>query len=121
MIANRRAFDFHLRLALAFAPLTLGLFALGVADARRRACFANYTLMNFSRFEMHLGPFEVGEHVPAIVAAWGPNLTWCSWRPHSSSGRFEGVSHLQQTPVISMTADDLQTDRQSLWSEAARH
>jgi len=89
LIANRRAFDFHFRLALAFAPLALGLFALGVAAARRRAsgvlgigaiafvsCFAYYTLTYFARFEMYLGPFEVSEHVPAIVAAWGPNLAF---------------------------------------------
>jgi hypothetical protein len=79
---TRRAFELHFRLALAFAPLVLGLFSLGVATARRKAsgasligaialasCFAYYTLLYFSRF-------DVSEHVPAIVAAWSPNLVF---------------------------------------------
>ena len=37
LIASRRAFEFHARLALAFAPLALGLLALGVSADRRRA------------------------------------------------------------------------------------
>jgi lipopolysaccharide export LptBFGC system permease protein LptF len=89
LIASRRAFDFHARLALAFAPLVLGLFALGVSSARRRAvgfltvgvfglagCFAYYSLMYYSRAVMYFAPFEVSEHVPPIVAAWIPNLVF---------------------------------------------
>jgi lipopolysaccharide export LptBFGC system permease protein LptF len=82
MTMTRLAFEFHFRLALAFAPLTLGLFSLGVAAARRRAsgvpfigaialasCFAYYSLMYFARL-------DVSGHVPAIVAAWAPNLVF---------------------------------------------
>jgi lipopolysaccharide export LptBFGC system permease protein LptF len=36
-ITGRYAFEFHFRLALAFAPLALGLFSLGAATARRKA------------------------------------------------------------------------------------
>lgn len=79
-ITNRRVFEFHFRLAAAFAPLALGLFSLAVATARRRAsripaigalavvsCFAYYTLLYFARFS---------EIITPMVAAWGPNLVF---------------------------------------------
>ena len=87
LIASRRAFDFHSRLALAFAPLALGLLALGVSAVRRRAagvltvgvlgfaaCFVYYELIDSSRALMYRAPFAVSEHVPPIIAAWIPNL-----------------------------------------------
>ena len=79
-ITNRRVFEFHFRLAAAFAPLALGLFSLAVATATRRAsripaigalavvsCFAYYTLLYFARFS---------EIITPMVAAWGPNLVF---------------------------------------------
>jgi hypothetical protein len=87
LIASRRAFDFHSRLALAFAPLALGLLAVEVSTVRRRvagvltvgvlgfaACFAYYLLIDSSRALMYRAPFAVSEHVPPIIAAWIPNL-----------------------------------------------
>jgi hypothetical protein len=87
LIASRRAFDFHSRVALAFAPLALGLFALRVSTVRRRAagvlivgalglatCFGYYVLIDSSRALMYRAPFAVSEHVPPIIAAWIPNL-----------------------------------------------
>ena len=127
LIANRRAFDFHFRLALGFAPLALGLFALGVASARRRAsgvvgiaaialvsCFAYHALMTFAQFEIYLGPFEIGEHVPAIVAAWGPNLVFLAaalllWMIQRRAPSAADPSHLddgrrsERRPVVPQT------------------
>ncbi len=87
LIASRRAFDFHARLALAFAPLALGLLALGVSTVRRRAagvltvgvlgfaaCFAYFVLIDSSRALMYRAPFAVSERLPPIIAAWIPNL-----------------------------------------------
>jgi hypothetical protein len=78
----RRAFEFHFRLALGCAPLALGLFALGVATARRRAsriptigvialasCFGYYWLLYVARQ-------DVSVRAPAIVAAWVPNVVF---------------------------------------------
>jgi hypothetical protein len=80
----RRAFELHFRLALAFAPLALGLFALGIATARREAagipavsvialtsCFAYYWLLSVAR---HALPY--GDRLPPPVAAWLPNLAF---------------------------------------------
>jgi lipopolysaccharide export LptBFGC system permease protein LptF len=92
LIASRRSFDFHSRLALAFAPLALGQFALGISSGRRRAagvltvgmlglagCFAYYLLMYYANAAMYRAPFAVSEHVPPIIAAWLPNLAfWVS-------------------------------------------
>jgi len=87
LIASRRAFDFHARLALAFAPLALGLLALEVSTVTRRvanaltvvllgvgACLAYYQLIDSSRALMYRAPFAVSEHVPPTIAAWFPNL-----------------------------------------------
>lgn len=81
-LAEKDIFQFHFRLALAFAPLALGLFALGVAAATRRtsnalligvialgSCFAYYVLLYWSRL-------DIGGHFPAIVAAWSPNFVF---------------------------------------------
>jgi Lipopolysaccharide export system permease LptF/LptG len=89
LIASRRAFDLHFRVALAFAPLALGLFALGVSGVRRRAaglltvgvlgfaaCFVYYLLLYCSRAVMYQAPFEVSEHIPPIIAAWASNLVF---------------------------------------------
>lgn len=116
LTVNRRAFEFHFRLALAFAPLALGLFALGVAAARRRAsgvlgigviafvsCFAYYTLTYFARFEMYFAPFEVSEHVPAIIAAWSPNLVFLAlalllWKTQTHEPSAADPSRLDDDP-----------------------
>jgi hypothetical protein len=88
VITGRYAFEFHLRLALAFAPLALGLFSLGMATARRHAssilavgafalvsCFAYYTLMYYARLTYY-ARLDVRDHSLAIVAAWGTNLAF---------------------------------------------
>jgi hypothetical protein len=88
VITSRYAFEFHFRLALAFAPLALGLFSLGIATARRKAfgmltigafalvsCFAYYTLLYYTRLTYYARP-DVRDHSSAIVAAWGPNVAF---------------------------------------------
>lgn len=92
LTATRRAFEVNFRLALASAPLALGLFSLGVAAARRRAagrlstgaiavvsCFAFYVLMYYSRFpaiRVLQATDPVWQHIPEIGAVWGPNLAF---------------------------------------------
>jgi lipopolysaccharide export LptBFGC system permease protein LptF len=91
LIASRRAFDFHFRIALAFAPLALGLFATGVSAVRQRAArrmsvavlalagwFAYNMLASNSPSLMYHAPFEVSERVPPIIAAWSANLVFLS-------------------------------------------
>ncbi len=85
-IKNRRVFEFNFRLAQAFAPLALGLFALGVASARRRAssiiaiglialasCFCFYSPLYYAQLYWARIDIAFG---PAIFAAWGPNLVF---------------------------------------------
>jgi lipopolysaccharide export LptBFGC system permease protein LptF len=75
------AFAFHSRLALAFAPLVLGLFSLGVANGGRNGrgrlttgvaaltlSFAYYLLLYGARAEFIAG------WLPPVAAGWGPNL-----------------------------------------------
>jgi len=75
------AFEFHFRVALAFAPLALGLFSLGVATARRGAngafaigaivsatCFGYYLLLYAARVQGR------ADGLRAAAAAWAPNL-----------------------------------------------
>jgi lipopolysaccharide export LptBFGC system permease protein LptF len=81
-LASRDTFQFHFRLALAFAPLVLGLFALGVSRASRGAygsiaaglmalaiCFAYYVLLWGSR-----SPGPKGWQPAA--AGWAPDLVF---------------------------------------------
>jgi lipopolysaccharide export system permease protein len=80
--ARRLAWEFHFRIALAFAPLVLGLFSLSAAAARRReygpvamgaaaltASFGYYTLLFYAR-----EGFLHSQWLPPVVAAWAPNL-----------------------------------------------
>ena len=81
-------YQFHFRLALAFAPLALGVLTLNIATARPRAsrhvviglnslaiCLGYYILLYAAR------PFAPGRdelahsyRLAGVVAAWGPNL-----------------------------------------------
>jgi lipopolysaccharide export LptBFGC system permease protein LptF len=78
---SRFAFAFHSRLALAFAPLMLSLFSLGIAHRSRHEhgrltmslttlimSFAYYVLLYGARAEFNAG------WLPPMVAGWGPNL-----------------------------------------------
>jgi lipopolysaccharide export LptBFGC system permease protein LptF len=78
------AFEFHFRVALAFAPLALGLFSLGVATARRGAhggftiaaiasatCFGYWVLLLYAARVLGRA-----DGLPAAMAAWAPNLTF---------------------------------------------
>jgi hypothetical protein len=84
MRARRLVWEFNYRVALAFAPLVLGLFSLGVTAARRRdygpatmgaaaltASFGYYALLFYSR-----QGFLHGDWLPPAVAAWSPNLVF---------------------------------------------
>lgn len=130
MTMTRLAFEFQFRLALALAPLTLGLFSLGVAAARRRAsgipligamalasCFAYYTLLYFSRIpaiRAVQAADPASEHIPAIAAAWGPNvvvlaaalLLW-KFRTRNPSGadpnHLDDVRRSADRPVVPQT------------------
>ncbi|MCU1382180.1 MAG: hypothetical protein JWL71_877 [Acidobacteria bacterium] len=82
-------FEFHSRLALAFAPLALGLFSLELATRRRgqygafaaslmtlASCFAYYVLLYNARYCVLLYDHraEIAGRLPAAVAGWAPNL-----------------------------------------------
>jgi hypothetical protein len=82
--ARRLAWEFHLRVALACAPLALGLFSLGVTAARRKdygpvtmsaaaliAAFGYYVLLFTARQR-----FLQSEWLAPEVAAWVPNLVF---------------------------------------------
>ena len=75
--------QFHARLSLAFAPLTLALFCLGVARVRRgrygaimtamfglATCLGYYVLMD--NFRRH----GADDLLPAAVSAWMPNVAF---------------------------------------------
>jgi hypothetical protein len=120
---SRRVFEFHYRLALAFAPLVLGLFALGVAGARRRvsnvagvgalalvSCFAYYTLLYYAR-TAYYARVDARNPYPAIVAAWEPNLAFLAsalllWMirtraPSAASpSRLDGGPRSEDRPVV---------------------
>ncbi len=79
---ERLVWEFQVRIALAFAPLALGLFSLGVAASRRRnygpvytgvagltASFGYYALLFYARQDVLDGAW-----LPPIVGAWVPNL-----------------------------------------------
>ena len=81
---RRLAWEFHFRVALACAPLALGLFSLGVTAARRRnygqdamglaaltAAFGYYVLLFGSRQAV----IDLNWVLP-VVAAWVPNLVF---------------------------------------------
>jgi len=83
------AYQFHFRLALAFAPLVLGMFSIELAALIRRTravttaataltiCFAYYVLLFTGRGlaggRSDLAP---GYHMPGSVAAWFANLVF---------------------------------------------
>ena len=82
-LASTDRFQFHFRLALACAPLVLGLFSLAMAAARRgrygaptivavaaASWFGYYTLLYMSRAG------ATGGSLPAVTAAWMPNLVF---------------------------------------------
>ena len=112
-IKSRRTFEFHFRLAQAFAPLALGLFSLGMATARRRAssvpaigiialasCFAYYSLLYWA--QLYWARIDI-EFVPAIAAAWIPNLVFLVsalwlWRTRTRGPSATGPSHLDDIP-----------------------
>lgn len=118
---RRLAFEFHLRLALAAAPLTLGLFSIGVIARRRRVygpvpvalaasmwALGYYTLMVDARSAVYQGHW-----LPPAAAAWAPNLVivamtlalfrGVSRRSESTGTALEGEHHLQ----VSSSSDDL--------------
>jgi hypothetical protein len=77
------AYQFHFRLALASAPLVLGVLSLTLATAKRRRthivtagltalaiCFAYYVLLYNARAAGMDG------RLPAAVAGWAPNLVF---------------------------------------------
>jgi hypothetical protein len=77
------AFAFHFRLALAFAPLVVGLFALGITAARRTeygrvtlgvaaltSSLAYYALLYGAQAEFNAGRLRPG------VAGWTPNFVF---------------------------------------------
>jgi lipopolysaccharide export LptBFGC system permease protein LptF len=81
---KRLAWEFHSRVALAFAPLALALFALGATAARRReygrvtmgvaaltAAFGYYVLLFYARESV-----LYSDWLPSEVAAWLPNLVF---------------------------------------------
>lgn len=80
---RRLAWEFHFRVALAFAPLVLGLFSLGVASVKGKAygrfavglaaltiSVSYYVLLYVARAEFVAG------WLPPIVAGWAPNLVF---------------------------------------------
>jgi hypothetical protein len=82
-LVSKDTYQFHFRLALACAPLVLGLFSLTIATARRgrygapaivlaaaAICFAYYTLLFTARETAFSG------HLPAATAGWTPNLAF---------------------------------------------
>ena len=82
-LASRDAFQCQFRLALAFAPLALELFSLGVAAARRGTYgpvavgfmasaiwFAYYLLLMESRWAGRI------DWLPAVASGWMPNLAF---------------------------------------------
>lgn len=82
-------YKFHSRLALACAPLTLGVFSLALATVTHRTraltagvaalaiCFAYYLLLYTSR-QLSLGRDELAYsyHLAGTLAAWTPNLVF---------------------------------------------
>jgi hypothetical protein len=112
---TRRVFEFHFRLALAFAPLVLGVFALGIAGVRRRvsnvvgvgalalvSCFAYYTLLYYAR-STYYARLDTRDHALAIVAAWSPNLAFLAsalplWMIRRRGPSAAGPSRLDDGP-----------------------
>ena len=82
-LMSKDTYQFHFRLALACAPLVLGLFSLTIATARRGrygsfaivltavvTWFAYYVLLYTSRES------AFNDHFPRAAAAWAPNLAF---------------------------------------------
>jgi hypothetical protein len=121
VIKSRRTFEFSLRLAEAFEPLALGLFALGIATARRRASsapaiglialvssFSFYSLSYWARSywmywdRLHWTRTDIG-FASAISAAWGPNLVFLAaalllWKTRRREPSAADPSHLDGDP-----------------------
>jgi len=82
--SERLSWEFHLRIALALAPLMLGLFSLGVAATWRRnygavhmgvaaltTSFGYYALLFYARRDVLDGAW-----LPPMMGAWAPNLVF---------------------------------------------
>jgi hypothetical protein len=82
--AERLDLEFHFRVALAFAPLALALFSLGVTSAQRRVhgpitvalaalatCFGYYTLLNVTRQAIYRDSLL---SLAPVWMQWIPNL-----------------------------------------------
>jgi hypothetical protein len=117
------AYQFHARLALAFAPLVLGMFSIELTTMMRRArtattgavalavCFAYYVLL-FTGRELAVGRSDLapGYHVPGSIAAWAPNLLFAAaalllrlrTRGRSAAGpsRLDGDPRSADQPVV---------------------
>jgi hypothetical protein len=116
VIKSRRTFEFNFRLAMAFAPLALGLFALGVATARRRAssvpmiglialvsCCSYYALLYWAHLYWvdwdRVNWARTNIALAAVVfAAWGPNLLFLAlaallWTFRTPGPSAAGPSH----------------------------
>jgi hypothetical protein len=114
-MSRRITYEFHARLALTVAPLTLSLFAVGVSAVRRRVygpglvgaaaslwALGYYTVMFDAREAIYHG-----EWLAPAAAAWAANAAIVAM----TLPLFKRVRHLQQAPVVTMTADDLQANR----------
>ena len=84
-LASGNPYQFHMRLALAVAPLTLGLFSLGLAAAIRASrrtwiatlisvaiCFVYYVIL------YHGGRLAFDNRVPGFAGAWAANLVFAA-------------------------------------------
>jgi hypothetical protein len=80
---QRLSFEFHFRVALAFASFTLGLFSLGVATTFTHKQYGLFTTglmalaISVAYYLLLYGARRVefvGEWLPPIVAGWLPNL-----------------------------------------------
>jgi lipopolysaccharide export LptBFGC system permease protein LptF len=90
-LRSKDPYQFHFRLALAAAPIVLGIFSLGLATALRRTLawvaglmavtigFSYYVLLYNAR-DLSLGTawFAHGYRLPAALAAWLPNLVFAA-------------------------------------------
>jgi lipopolysaccharide export LptBFGC system permease protein LptF len=82
---KRLLFEFHFRVALAFASLALGLFSLSVSTTLRRKTSGLFTTgltalaISLAYYLLLYGARRVefvGEWLPPIVAGWMPNLVF---------------------------------------------
>jgi len=84
LTASRLSFEFHFRLALAFASLVLGLFAVAVTSAwhgayRVRSIVILGSLVSFVYYALLFWARQAGyaaDEPAAIAVAWTPNLVF---------------------------------------------